>query len=196
MRSSVASNSKFDISNNHFIINYASGADPVATIRSYLSSGYNNGNWNGLGIDSSSAAANHNYAVGYGDSADPGDPAGLSSNQVEIKYTLYGDANLDGKVDSADLGLLADNYGASNAVWDRGDFNYDGKVDSADLGLLAINYGQSAGSNADVVTAADWSALDAFAAANGVTLTDVPEPTSAVMFVMAGLGIPLRRRRA
>ncbi|MGA2439598.1 MAG: PEP-CTERM sorting domain-containing protein [Tepidisphaeraceae bacterium] len=40
----------------------------------------------------------------------------------------------------------------------------------------------------------DVAALDAFAAANGL-LVDVPEPASAVMMVMAGLGILRRRRR-
>ncbi|MGD0462943.1 MAG: PEP-CTERM sorting domain-containing protein [Tepidisphaeraceae bacterium] len=42
--------------------------------------------------------------------------------------------------------------------------------------------------------AADWAAVDAFAAANGL-MADVPEPASAVMMVMAGLGILHRRRR-
>ncbi|MGA2440153.1 MAG: PEP-CTERM sorting domain-containing protein [Tepidisphaeraceae bacterium] len=44
-------------------------------------------------------------------------------------------------------------------------------------------------------TAGDVAALDAFAAANGITLADVPEPASAVTIVMAGLGILRRRRR-
>lgn len=51
-----------DLTNNHLIINYAGGADPVATIRQYLTEGFNNGSWNGNGIMSSTAAANPNYA--------------------------------------------------------------------------------------------------------------------------------------
>jgi hypothetical protein len=45
-------------------------------------------------------------------------------------------------------------------------------------------------------TAGDVAALDAFAAANGINLANVPEPASAVMIVMAGLGIARRRRRS
>ena len=52
-----------DLTNNHLIINYAGGADPVATIRQYLTEGFNNGSWNGNGIMSSTAAANPNYAL-------------------------------------------------------------------------------------------------------------------------------------
>ena len=54
---------------------------------------------------------------------------------------LAGDANLDGKVDFADLLILSQHQGkAASAGWDQGDFNYDGKVDFADLLALAQNY--------------------------------------------------------
>ncbi len=138
---SIAPGGAVDVQNNEMILSYGS-SDPASTIRGYLIAGYSGGAWNGGGIESSAAAANSNYALGYADGAD-GVVAGLSSGQIEVAYALYGDANLDGKVDSADFGILADNYGESNAVWDQGDFNYDGKVDSADFGLLALNYGQS-----------------------------------------------------
>ena len=46
----IMNGSMLDLENNHFLINYA-GTDPVATIRGYLTSGYNGGAWNGPGID-------------------------------------------------------------------------------------------------------------------------------------------------
>ncbi len=194
----IASGGSFDITNNHILLNDAGGSID-STIRAYLAAGYNGGGWNGTsgGVIMTSAPITigaGTYSIGYADGAD-NVVAGLSSGQLEVAYTLAGDANLDGKVDSADFGILADNYGASAAVWDEGDFNYDGKVDSADFGILAVNYGQSAGSNADVVTAADWSALDAFASANDVTLTAVPEPASLGILALSGLAILSRRTR-
>jgi hypothetical protein len=49
------------------------------------------------GITSSAAQTNStSYGIGYADFADANNPAGLSSGQIEIKYTLLGDANLDG----------------------------------------------------------------------------------------------------
>ena len=119
--------------------------------------------------------------------------AGLSSNQIEFKYTLYGDTNLDGIVNSVDFGNLAANFGKSGKVWDQGDFNYDGVVNSIDFGNLAANFGKSA-SGADItLPSADWAAVDAFAAANGLT-SDVPEPGSAALALMVGMGILARRR--
>ncbi len=197
---SISAGGALDLGNNHMIISDPGGGID-STIRAYLAAGYNGGSWNGAsatsGVIITSAPitiGSGTYSIGYADGAN-NVVAGLLSGELEVAYTLAGDANLDGKVDSADFGILADNYGASGAVWDEGDFNYDGKVDSADFGILAVNYGQSAGSNADVVTAADWSALDAFAAANGITLSDVPEPTFLGLSMLAGFGVLARRRR-
>ncbi|MDB5319920.1 MAG: hypothetical protein JWN40_1551 [Phycisphaerales bacterium] len=50
-----------------------------------------------------------------------------------------GDANLDGKVDAADLAIVKANLGRDRAWWTEGDFNRDGRVDAADLALLEAN---------------------------------------------------------
>ena len=77
---SITATGKLDITNNHLFINYGSGADPIASIAAMIKSGFNGGAWNGTGIESSAAAANSgSYGIGYADSADPGNPAGLSS---------------------------------------------------------------------------------------------------------------------
>lgn len=49
-----------------------------------------------------------------------------------------GDLNGDGRVDTADLGLLIANFGSNNPA---ADINQDGVVDTADLGLLISNFG-------------------------------------------------------
>lgn len=56
---------------------------------------------------------------------------------------LRGDANLDGQVDSTDLGLLLNSFGANEQRWSNGNFNSDQVVDSTDLGLLLNNFGQT-----------------------------------------------------
>ena len=105
----------------------------ISSIRGLLVSGYNSGNWNGIGIDTS-AATGSKYGLGYADGADGG-ISGITSGQIEVKYTLYGDTNLDGAVNSIDFGDMAANFGKSGKVWDQGDFNYDGVVNSIDFGL-------------------------------------------------------------
>jgi hypothetical protein len=95
----------------------------------------------GKQIFSSRADARHN--LGYGDFSGGTDFAPFGT--VVVKYTLYGDANLDRRVDFTDLVALAQHYGdnSGNANWDEGDFTYDGKVDFGDLTLLAQNYNTS-----------------------------------------------------
>jgi autotransporter-associated beta strand protein len=196
---SITGNSVLDITNNHMIITYAPGTQATvdAAIRGYLIAGRSGGTWAGTsGITSSIAAlpANSHYAIGYADGADHV-VAGLSSGQIEIKYTLLGDADLDGSVTGSDFTALVGNLGKSGRVWDQGDFDYDGSVTGSDFTDLVGNLGKSA-SGADVtIPAADFAAIDAFAAANGL-MADVPEPASAALIVIAGMGVLARRRRS
>jgi autotransporter-associated beta strand protein len=183
----------FDVNNDHVIINYTSSAQ-VASIRSLLMSGYASGSYTGTGIDSSAAAANHSYALGYSDGADKV-VTGLVSGQFEIKYTLYGDINLDGFVNGTDFGILAGNFGKNvTGGWEQGDFTFGGKVNASDFGLLASNFGKTASGTAISLPASQWAALDAFAAANGL-LADVPEPATIGMLAVFGTGMLARRRR-
>src|ERR1700733_11506604 len=114
---------------------------PTATIRSYLSSGYNGGTWTGTGLISSTAASTSGkFAIGYLD----GDDNGATSGQLLLEYAIVGDANLDGTVNLTDLFTLLNNYGEIGKDWSEGDFNYDGTVNLTDLLALLNNYGQSA----------------------------------------------------
>jgi autotransporter-associated beta strand protein len=190
----ISAGGTLDINNDQVYVNYGTGADPINSIIAMIQSGYDGGSWAGTGITSSAAAANSgSYGVGYADAADPGNPANLPSGQIEIMYTLLGDANLDGKVNGADFAILATNFNQGGKVWDQGDFNYDGNVNGADFTLLAKNFNQSATQSA--VGADDLAALDAFAAANGISLTSVPEPATVGLLAIGGLGILVRRRR-
>jgi hypothetical protein len=192
----INGSASLDLTNQKLIINYGSGADPQAAIRTYLTSGYNNGDWNGNGIASSSATANGQYALGYADATDPGNPAGLASGTMEIMYTLYGDANLDGKVNGADFTLMATNFNQAVTRWDQGDFNYDGVVNGSDFVLLADNFNQYAGGSA--IEQDDLQALESFASSNGFSLnatTSVPEPIGASMLAIGAFGVLGRRKR-
>jgi hypothetical protein len=184
--------------NSALFINYGRGSDPVAMIRDYLIDGRNGGAWNGVGGINSSAAAlpanNAHYGLGYADGAD-GIVVGLSSGQIEIKYTLLGDTDLNGAVTGSDFTALAGNLGKSGVGWDKGDFLYTGAVTGSDFTALSQNLGKST-SGADVILpAADYAAIDAFAAANGL-MADVPEPATIGLFALSIAGMLGRRRRS
>jgi hypothetical protein len=192
----IAGNGVLNLTSTQLVINYGSGSDPISTIAGYLTSGYNSGNWNGPGGIDTSAPLTVNglkYGLGYADGQD-GKVAGLSSGQIEVKYTLLGDANLDGFVNGEDFTILAANFNQQVTGWDQGDFNYDGTVNGEDFTMLAANFNQGA---SGTTTAGDIAALDAFAAANGLALptSSVPEPASLGVLILGAVGLSVRRRR-
>ena len=81
-----------------------------------------------------------------------GADAGQRAEQDITKWTfvsgnahlrLPADFNGDGQQNFADLLILAQNYGRTNATFAQGDANGDGTVNFADLLILAQNYGRT-----------------------------------------------------
>lgn len=117
-----------------------------------LTSGYNNGSWDGNGIQSTTAAATPGRALGYARGSDLFNGGGgvtlginLAAADLLIAYTAIGDANLDRNVNFDELLKLAQNYGTANRLWSDGNLNYDAgaAVNFDDLLLMAQHYGTS-----------------------------------------------------
>jgi hypothetical protein len=180
----------FDLTNNALIIDYPDGPVPISLIRSFLRTGYSNGAWAPRSITSSMADRTR-FAMGYADNSVTnftefaGQP--VDSSTILIKYTHYGDTDLDGDVDADDLGVLASSWLASGIdLWTDGDFDYTGQVSVQDLGLLATNW--QAG-----VTRRAGPALDELLSAYGLPRVHVPEPAAALAVTV--VGVLARRRR-
>ena len=164
----IAAGAKIDVRNNSMTVDYRGQASPAATIRAQLVAGYAGGAWNGTGgINTSQATSS--IGLGWLDDA--------SSQSINIKYAYYGDANLDGIVDTIDFNLLAANFSGTSRVWGQGDFNYDQMVDTVDFNLLASNFSKT---------------LPASELAGAL----VPEPASlGLLAAIGGIGILPRRRK-
>lgn len=190
-----------DMTNRDMLVAYnTSGSDPASSVRNMLVSGYNKGAFftagasNLTGLTSSYAATDKSTAIGYADAID-GVVNGLPAGDLLVRYTLYGDLNLDGRVDATDLGLFAAHYGTADPAWDAGDLNYDSVVDGTDFKLLAANYGESLGGPLQL-SAADESALTTFAENNGLSGDlPVPEPRPVLLFGTLSLCLALYRPR-
>jgi hypothetical protein len=189
----INSGGTLDLTRNDLLVDRT--LTPPSTLCSYLSSGYSNNSWTGTGIRSSLAQGSNSsqFSLGWADlGADPNPnvstPAGATTNQILVRYTLRGDANLDGKVDIQDLLRFRANAGTTNqAQWWQGDFTYDGKVDIQDL----LAFRATAGAPA---VPSDLSMSDLLADTFNY-VSAVPEPAATSLLALGGALALLARRR-
>jgi fibronectin-binding autotransporter adhesin len=119
----------------------------------------------------------------------------IPASSFEIRTTLLGDSDLDGKVNVADLANLAGNFGVTTGMnWIQGDFDYNQNVNVADLADLAGNFGKDLASSGFGSTAAA-AAMPAAAAAVPAAAAAVPEPASIATILIGAIGLLPRRVR-
>lgn len=159
--------------------------------------------WGGGGINSSEIAANIANPSGTNTNSDFDDndystfgaPNRFNSNASEQDFSQLrawwnaprtpGDANIDGKVDIADLYILATHWQATGDFsWLDADFTDDNLINAADLAILAAHWQQGAASPVSL-------SFNAAMLSAGVT----PEPATIALLVPLA-GAMLRRRRA
>ncbi len=189
-----------DLTDNNLICDYTDGTSPFDAIAGWIASGFwdgTNGYWDGPGITSSAAAAqsqrlaalgvidNNDPQLGIGDLTDlEGEP--VPEDSVLVKYTWWGDANLDGIINSNDYDkidtawLLWENEGREpegGFRWAVGDFNYDGTINSNDYDKIDNAWILSGG-----------------APLGGGRPAPTPEPATLALLAVGALAIASKRR--
>jgi hypothetical protein len=141
---SVATGARLDIADNDMILR---GMGPAA-VKALLAAAFNNGNWDGTGgIGSSAAAADTITALGYASNADLSRTTfdgftGLTSSDVLVKYTYYGDSDLSGATTLDDFTLFLNGYQNAGSSWFQGDYDFSGLVTLDDFTLFLSGYQQ------------------------------------------------------
>jgi autotransporter-associated beta strand protein len=196
----AAPTARLDLNDNDLAINYT-GTSPLGTIRSWLVAGFNAGNWNGMGVDSTVAHndATMRTALGYAEASSIGmtstfDGQSIDGTTVLVKYTYYGDSNLDGKVDASDFQMFIDGLVTPGAsLWSQGDYSYDGHVDLGnDFSLFLTSYLAQGGALGELAPLISESSMSATQKAELLSL--VPEPSFGLI-VAAPLLMRCRRRK-
>ena len=183
---SIAATGAADLQNNALIVN----TTPYATIEGYVVSGFNAFNWNGAGINSSTAATFlEPTSLGIADNADAlfatFNSVPVTSTSTIIRYTYYGDCDLNGLVDNDDYALIDAGFSASSGKWFLGDLDYTGVVDNDDYALIDAGFsGQGT----------PLGGGGAYFAAPGKASGVVPEPSIMALLSLGVVSFLGRRR--
>jgi hypothetical protein len=208
----IASGARLDLTNNKLIVSSPgqtgtwNGSQYTGISGMVQSARGTAGDWSGTtGITSSTAANDPNkklYALGVAKASDilagigdtgTGTFAGqtVTGSDTLVMFTYGGDANLDGKINIDDYGLIDSHVGQSGSAfgWHNGDFNYDGKINIDDYGIIDANIGAQ---GPPISTSGQSLAL--MDGASGISM--VPEPGAiASVLGFLSLGMASRRRR-
>jgi unsaturated chondroitin disaccharide hydrolase len=131
---SVASTGRVDLTANDMIVHNGAVATVAAEVASSMSA-----------FATAASTLNRMYAVGVianhvttGGAAiyTTFDGQAVTTTDVLAKYTLVGDANLDGVVNAADYTRVDAGFAQHLTGWANGDFNGDGVVDGSDYALM------------------------------------------------------------
>jgi autotransporter-associated beta strand protein len=203
----VNAGSTLDIGNNTLKVSFGGAADPVATIASEIANGYNGGAWTGTsavaGVITSTPAQTQGgpaLAVGYYDGNTDTDVAGSNPagpSAIAIKYTLSGDANLDGLVNFNDLVTVVQNFNKGGTDWAHGNFQFGTSTNFNDLVAVVQNFNKNltpAGSQGDGLGGGGTIGLSATVQVQN-TAVQLPEPASFTLLGAGAAGLLARRRR-
>ncbi|WP_428937899.1 beta strand repeat-containing protein [Fontivita pretiosa] len=210
----VGTAGRLDLNNNALVVNNGNLGTITSRIKSALENG-GNFDWGGPGIGSTQAnvqnttAGSFLYGLGVikNDLAQVGGSgpiytdfageSGLSTAEVLVKFTYFGDADLSGSIDATDYSLIDNGYVNTLSGWINGDFDYSGVIDATDYALIDNAYVNQAGPLAEALIAQHSQQFggEYVAALRAVQAGVVPEPATAGVLVLGATAMLGRRRR-
>jgi hypothetical protein len=145
------SSGRLDLNNNDLLSDSNDGT-AYSNLRNWIRIGRNNGSWTGTTGVISTAARNdptHATTLGllagaqykqlYGSTA-TFDGESFGNNAALVKYTYYGDTDLNGVINFDDYARIDAGFNNHGNTWFQGDFNYDAVVNFDDYALLDLAF--------------------------------------------------------
>jgi autotransporter-associated beta strand protein len=192
------SSGTLDLTNNSVVLRGMS----VDQVRLLAKSGFAGGAWNGTGLTSSTAAGISTTAIGFASNSilvktSFKGVSPLNADDVLVKYTYFGDADLSGAVTLDDFTLFLNGYQNGGTTWVVGDFDYSGQTTLDDFTLFLTGYQQQGAPLSALASAVESMPMDL--ASRAIILAKIqslPEPASGLMLILlAGNILGTRARR-
>jgi len=133
-----------------------SGGPYYSTIAGLIAAARNGGSWNQAGI-TSTEAKNHSphittlgvlegsEFIGVYGSPVTFDGESVTSSEVLVKYTYYGDTDFNGQVNFDDYARTDNGFNNGRSRWLNGDFDYNNVINFDDYSLIDFAYNSQSG---------------------------------------------------
>jgi hypothetical protein len=152
---SIDNSSQLDLNDNDLLLDYT-GSSPLVVLQTSINIARAAGAWTGNGLTSSAAKNNaaHNTTLGAMEASDfkniygPGatfDGQAIDTSAVLIKYTYYGDADFNGRVNFDDYVRTDNGFNNQLSGWVNGDFDGNGAVNFDDYVLIDLAFNTQSG---------------------------------------------------
>ena len=146
----ISDDAALDLNDNAMIVDYTTSSS-LALVQSLINAARNGGAWDKTGITSSAARDNAqhihtlagleatDYQSIYGPEATFAGET-IDDTAVLIKYTFYGDADVNGVVNFDDYSRTDLGFNESRTGWINGDFDGSGSVNFDDYALIDLAF--------------------------------------------------------